>query len=143
MDIDQTIRDLFRKLETRKAKISEHKAQMQGSWKTTGAWRRLGTSTSTTNIQTANFESIVDIAMEVVMLDNARKEVEQRLGVQTQNTIQGYSVDVWFADFSKRLATIQVRDEEAELAKLEARLNQVLSPEDRRRIEVELLSKEI
>jgi 2-phospho-L-lactate guanylyltransferase (CobY/MobA/RfbA family) len=52
-------------------------------------------------------------------------------------------LDDWFNDLNKRLATINIRQEEAELATLEARLNQVLSPEERRRIEVEMLAKEL
>lgn len=141
-NIDDQIRGLFDKLNVRKAKVAELNAAKAKSWKTNGTFRLFG-STSTTNIQTASLDVVLEVATQVELSTNALTSAAKRLGVTTEGKIQGYSVDDWYADLTKRIATINLREEEAALAQLEARLNQVLSPEERRRIEVELLMKEI
>jgi hypothetical protein len=140
--LDQTIQALFTKLGERKAKVSELKAQVGKSWKTTGSMRQIGASTPT-NIQTASVDVIEDVAEQLCMLEQAKAAAGVRLGRPIAGKVQGYSIDDWFSDLVKRLATINIRQEEAELATLEGRLNQVLSPEERRRIEVEMLAKEL
>lgn len=141
-DIDQAIQQLFNKLNERKAKITELKAQIAKSWKTNGTFRLIG-ATSTTNIQTANVDVLEEIAAHVVILANALSEASIKLSRPGKQKIQGYTSTEWFEDLQKRLAAIEVREEEKQLAELETRLNQVLSPEERRRIEVELLAKEL
>lgn len=141
-NIDQTIQALFTKLGQRKAKVAELKAQTGKSWKTTGSIRLLGASTPT-NIQTASADVVDEVALNLCALDAARIQASARLGREITPKVQGYTLDEWFNDLAKRLATINIRTEEAELATLEARLNQVLSPEERRRIEVEMLAKEL
>jgi hypothetical protein len=140
--LDQTIQALFTKLGERKAKVSELKAQVGKSWKTNGSLRLIGAGTPT-NIQTASADVVDEVALNLCMLDIARAQAITRLGRPISEKVQGYTVDDWFSDLSKRLATINIRQEETELATLEARLNQVLSPEERRRIEVEMLAKEL
>jgi hypothetical protein len=83
------------------------------------------------------------VATQLCILSGAQEQAAARLGQPVTPKIQGYSADDWFADLKKRLATINLRAEEEQLANLESRLNQVLSPEERRRIEVELLAKEL
>jgi hypothetical protein len=141
-NIDQTIQTLFTKLGERKAKVNGLKAQVGKSWKTTGSFRLIGAGTPT-NIQTAPVDVVEVVALNLCMLDVARDQASVRLGRPIASKVQGYSLDDWFSDLDKRLATISIREEEAELATLEARLNQVLSPEERRRIEVEMLAKEL
>jgi superfamily I DNA and RNA helicase len=141
-EIDTTIQQLFDKLNQRKAKVAELKAQIAKSWKTTGTFRLIGAASST-NIQTASKDSVGEIAVQLCLLDGAQSTAAVRLGQPVQVKIQGYAPDDWFADLRKRLATIDLRSEEEQLATLETRLNQVLSPEERRRIEVEMLAKEL
>lgn len=141
--IDNTIQTLFAKLEERKAKVASLKSEIAKSWKTNCAYRLVGAA-ATTNIQTASVEVVEEIATALVMFSEAREKARKRLDrTTTSDMVQGYSVDDWFSDLSKRLASIDIRTEEAQLAQLETRLNQVLSPEERRRIEVELLTREL
>jgi hypothetical protein len=141
-NIDQTIQLLFTKLAERKAKVADLKAQVGKSWKTNGTFRMIGAQ-ATTNLQTASTELVEDIAIQLCTLELGSAQAMTRLGRPVSAKIQGYTIADWFADLTKRLATIDVRVEEQELAALEARLNQVLSPEERRRIEVEMLAKEL
>lgn len=142
MSIDTTIQQLFVKLDERKKKVAELKAEIGKSWKTNGTFRLIGSS-STTNIQTASAETIEDCAMNLGMICFAKDSATEFLGRQVTPKIGGYIKEDWISDFKKRLATIEVREEESQLATLETRLNQVLSPEERRRIEVEILAKEL
>jgi hypothetical protein len=142
MDIDTTIRALFDKLNARKSKVDELKVQIAKSWKTNGSFLQFG-ATTPTNIQTAGVDTIEDLAVQLCMIEHGKKAAEQRLGRPIEQKVRGSSIDDWFNDFQKRLATINIREEEKQIELLEQRLNQVLSPEERRRIEVELLLKEI
>jgi hypothetical protein len=141
-ELDQTIQLLFQKLNERKAKVAELKAQIAKSWKTNGTFKMIG-ATATTNIQTASSFVIEELAVQVCVLSNAQGHAGALLGQPVSVKIQNYTIEDWFADFKKRLATINLRLEEEQLEILEQRLNQVLSPEERRRIEVELLAKEL
>lgn len=140
--LDQSIQQLFTKLAERKAKVASLKAEATKSWKTNGTFRLIGAS-ATTNMQTANEEQVEEVATQLLLMAGARDAAAAKLGREIKSKIQGYTVDDWFADFTKRLATINIREEERQLEALEQRLNSVLSPEERRRIEVELLTKEI
>lgn len=141
-NIDQTIQLLFTKLSERKAKVASLEAEIAKSWRTTGAFRLIGAQ-STTNIQTAQAEQLEEVAAHIVMLANAMSEASTKLSRPSAQKIQGYKAEDWFSDLQKRLAAIDVREEKKQLEALEQRLNQVLSPEERRRIEVELLAKEL
>lgn len=140
--IDQTIQSLFAKLAERKAKVTQLRDEIAKSWKTTGVFRPIG-STSTVNLQTASGDVLDEVAAHVVILSGAQAEAAAKLNRPNKQKIQGFAVADWFSDLQKRFAAIEVREEERQLEALEARLNQVLSPEERRRIEVELLAKEL
>lgn len=142
MSIDQTIQDLFAKLNDRKARVEGLRKEISKTWKTNGSFRLIGAGTPT-NIQTASVETLEEMAAHLCLLDGARDAASKRLGRPINLRVQGSTVDEWFEDITKRFATINLREEERLLETLEQRLNQVLSPEERRRIEVEMLAKEI
>lgn len=140
--IDQKIQELFAKLNARKSKVDGLRKEIAKTWKTNGTFRLIGAGTPT-NIQTASAETIEEMAAHLCLLDGARTAASVRLAREIELKVQGFTVDEWFDDLLKRLATINLREEEKQLDALEKRLNQVLSPEERRRIEVELLVQEI
>lgn len=142
MDIDTTIRTLFDKLNARKTRINELKTQIAKSWKTTCTLRLIG-ATTPTNVQTASVETVEECAQHLCMIESARRAAAARLDLPVKMVVQGFTIDDWFDDLQKRLAVISIREEEKQLDQLEQRLNQVLSPEERRRLEVELLSREL
>lgn len=141
MSIDKTIQDLFTKLAQRKAKIEELKASIDKKWVTNSTFRLIGAA-APINLIAATVEQVGEAAVHLMMQTQARAAVSTRLGL-TDLKVQGYTEAEWFNDFEKRIAAITVKDEEKALATLEARLNSVLSPDERRRIEVELLAKEL
>jgi hypothetical protein len=140
--IDAVISQLFAKLAERKASLAELKAAAVKSWKTNGTFRLIGAS-ATTNIQTASQDIIDEVIIHLFILINGRQQASTFLKRAVGVKVYGYSSDDWFSDIEKRIATISIRDEEKELEALETRLNSVLSPEERRRIEVQLLAAEL
>ena len=140
MDIDATIRELFKKLEERKAKVAEVRKATQKGWVTNGTWKVPFTAT-VINIQTLPEDQLYLVAGEIVKSAESIRLGAAILNGEYNKKVQGYQIEEWEADLRKRKAMIEIRSEEAKLAELEARLNSVLSPDDRRRIEVELLTK--
>lgn len=140
--IDQVVQDLFKKLEERKAKVAELKQAGAKNWRTNCSFVQIG-ATAPTNVQTATDLVIETLATNLEMITSFRSAAAIALGRPASDKIQGYTYDDWLHDFKKRLAMIEVRVEETKLAELEARLNSVLSPEERRRIEVAMLAAEL
>lgn len=139
-NIDVTIQALFTKLDERKKKVAALEAEIGKSWKTNGSFVGSG-GIAAINIQTATAETIENCATQLCLIEGARQEAGELLGRTITTKHGGYSKEDWVSDFKKRLATIDVREEKKQLEALENRLNGVLSPEERRRIEVELLAK--
>ena len=142
--IDSQVREMFTKLEQRKQRVSELTKATNEKWKTNGAFRLIG-ATSTTNLSTSSTEQIHEVLAHVhlLQLGFAKGAEALELSQDAGFKIQGYSVADWTADVKKRLAMIDIREETRKLEELEKRLTSVLSPEERRRIEVELLMKDL
>lgn len=141
-NIDQTIQTLFTKVGERKKKVAALETEVAKSWKTNCTFRLIG-AVSPTNITTASVEVVEEIATHIVMIERARVAAGAELDRQLSTKIQGYEFSDWFADLNKRFAMINIREEKKQLEDLEKRLNSVLSPEERRRLEVEALARDI
>ena len=143
MSIDKTIQDLFAKLDEQKKIVANLRAQTQKGWVTNGTWK-IPFSATVINIQTLPEDQLVLVAGEIAnAFSKANEGASFIANGDITEKMQGYTREEWRADLIKRKAAIQIRSKEAKLAELEDRLNSVLSPEERRRIEVELLAKEL
>lgn len=136
--LDEKVRALFDKFNARKAKVEELEAQIAKGWITNCTYRISG-SAAPTNLNITTQETLLDVVGDLVIHRNTRTEAAELIGIKASDKIQGYAFDDWITDAKKRLAAIDIREEKKALAELEARLNSVLSPEERRRIEVEAL----
>jgi len=140
--IDSKITAMFAKVSERKAKCKELRQQISAPWKTNCSFIPLG-ATVPVNIQTASAEMVYSIATTLGVLIVGATCASENFGLTITVKIQGYVPTDWFTDLKKRLAAINIRDEEKQLADIEERLTKVLSPEEQRRLEVEMLAKEI
>jgi hypothetical protein len=138
--IDDKIQGLFEKLNVRKTNVADLEAKIAKSWITNGSYRLLNVG-APININTASVETILDVVADLTIQRKAREEASQILELEAPKKFNGYSYDNWIDDCKKRLAAINIREEKKQLDDLENRLNTVLSPEERRRIEVENLLK--
>jgi len=55
----------------------------------------------------------------------------------------GFTFDQWVSDIQTRINGLRIKSKRDELAKLEERVNALVSPEQRRKIELEKLAKEL
>lgn len=136
--LDAQIRTLFDKFNTRKAKVEELESQIAKSWITNCTYRITG-ATVPINLNTTTQETLLDIVGDLVNRRTNLQEAAKLLDIKPSDKINGYAFDAWIDDCKKRLASINLREEKKALEDLEGRLNSVLSPEERRRIEVEAL----
>lgn len=152
-DIDLTIKQLFKLFTQRKAELQQQVKKIPSGWKTHGSFptdfslvvRPKVTTTSVINIQTATRDEVIACATIMQMYITAHGLACARLEVDPLDQIKfgEYTTDQWYHDLSKRLMVIDTKIKQKQLEELEARLNQVVSPEERRRTEVEILAQQL
>ena len=74
-----------------------------------------------------------------VDIESASKELD----VEVKADWQSYPIDDWITDIKLRIQVTQVKAEQEKLTKLEAKLNTLLSPEQRREIELASIADEL
>lgn len=74
-----------------------------------------------------------------------RKEKSERaaneLGVDYSFSWLGFSLEEWKSDFQTRINQISIQERKRELAEIEARLNAIISPELKAKMELEVLTE--
>lgn len=84
------------------------------------------------------------IAGFLVEKEEQLKKGAEVLGIETPELIwNGYSFQDWFDDLKARTAKIQITQRREKLAKLESRLNAVMTPELRQQLELEAIEREL
>jgi hypothetical protein len=95
------------------------------------------------NIQTASIATIMELAMSLVTQRSALLEASNLLGIEYKDIFYGYTFTHWIADFKKRISIIEDTEKRNKLQELEERLDKLVSPEQRRIIELEGIIKEL
>jgi hypothetical protein len=138
-DMDKTVEDLMAKVAARREKIG---ALQKPQWRTT-------TRLTLPGYETLNIQACSDTALLATMLgelmrrkqdiDAASKELE----VDIEPKVQNYLIDDWIADIKLRVRITNIRAERAKLNALEAKLETLLSPEQRRALELAAIKAEL
>lgn len=136
---DAQIQKMLQKVRDAKAHVEQLRKQSNQRWITTATF--MEGKHSSINIQTANAEEVTRIVRYLVVNRNVESEVAEILNIPESNTIQGFSYESWFTDCSKRMATLNLASESAKLEELETRVNNLVSPELRRQMELDELLK--
>ena len=143
-NIDDKVRGLFDVLQKQKEKVEQAEQETKQSWKTKCSISIPTLSPTPINIQTANQGMVLSIGASLLTYQQATAEAAKRLGIEEDVTeYNGASVDDWFADLKKRVAVIGITEKRKSLVELERRLDAIVSPEQRRQIELEALTKEL
>lgn len=137
MDMDKAVENLFEIVQTRRSKLNAAQNTIVRQWNTNCSIK-LPWQPTPTNIQTASEESLVHIKMYL----NQYLAAKDLLGIDG-NDIQGYSNAQWNDDLKKRIAMIGIRQQQKELDEAESKLNTLVSPEQRRKMDLEALSKQL
>ena len=96
-----------------------------------------------------NIQTISDPQTLVKLLGYVIKEKEafdagaKELGLALTFKISGYTVEQWTHDLKARLSKVNVSTKKKEMETLEARLNKLVTPAERERLELEDIMKSI
>jgi hypothetical protein len=139
--IDDKIAQLFDVLTKQQEAVKEAEKETKAPWKTNCAF--LTASINPTNIQTASEVTLVKLHAEMFSIQSQRFRSAEILGCTTTEDWYGYSYDEWTHDFKKRIAIINLKAKKDNLAALEKRLDAIVSPEQRRALELSNIMKEL
>ena len=140
--LDETVSGFLEIIEQKKQKISKIE---RPSWRTNCSFGYSTNSNDRINIQT-----IKDVAVLVdiyAFLKRKFVDFEDALKTLGLNKIMprylGYTFEDWHDDIIFRIRQLNVSNEKEELAVLEAKVNALVSPEQRRAMEIAALAKEL
>ena len=135
---DQTVLLLIEKVKEKKSQIQKVE---NPSWKTNCVFTLGGDKINIRTLQTVS--ELVSIASAVRARETSWKEVIEELGVKEDCVVCDYSPNDWMSDIKTRVNKININMDKRNLAKLEERLDKIISPELRAKMELEAIEKEL
>lgn len=139
--IDDKINELFKVLQKQKTDVEKSEKEVSKKWVTNCSFTISGRAPI--NIQTANEESIRTATTEMLMHQDYSNKAAEKLGLEKYEKYLGYTYDEWVEDFCKRIAVINLKAEKEKLANLEKRLGTIVSPEQKRQMELDAITNEL
>lgn len=138
---DKQVQDLVNLVKSKKAEIS--KAE-KPDWKTNCTFGYNPDSPQRINIQTvSDVNTLISILSFLIVQQEGFDKASTRLfdtvtiGRDSNFKWMGFSLEEWQADLQSRLNKIQITKKKNELDELEGRLNKLVSPELRTKLELE------
>jgi hypothetical protein len=142
-DTDQATQTLIAEVKTRKAEIARSE---RPNYKTNCAFSYDEGKAGATNLQVeASVGKLIQIAAFLIQREDAYNTAASRLAVDNPPKFEwgGYSTADWFSDIRTRIGKIQIADKRKKLEILETRLNAIISPELRAKMELEAIASEL
>ena len=140
---DEQVQMLFNVVQQKKAEIAKIE---KPNWLTNSSFRWDENNASTSiNIQTVSDPKVLVAALaKLLSISDAAEKAAAELGVENYKfEYLGFSLNDWKTDFKTRVDKIQITKKKNELAKLEERLNSLISPELKAQMELEAIQKEL
>jgi hypothetical protein len=141
--VDTMVLELLKKVEEKKQQIGSAE---RPSWNTTCSFGYNVEGNFRINIQVAQLEQLVDIHAFLTIRKGGHNNSLKMLNL-TEKEVPfkwlNFTYDQWVEDIETRINGLRIKAKKDELAKLEERVNALVSPEQRRAIELEKLVKEI
>lgn len=136
---DEVVNKLFAKLQEKK-KILESLEKPQ--FKTNLSFGYSTESSTRTNIYTVSDTDVL-VSMAAFLMERAKmhKEASDLLEVKSDFKWLGFSLEEWLHDLKTRASKINIDAKRKEFKQLEDKLNTLVSPEQRRLMELEAISK--
>lgn len=140
---DEAIMILLRKVQEKKDQIA--KARKKPQWKTNCT---IGYDPETTsgrvNIMTVRDQSkVVDLYAFLVQKSEYINKAALDLDVDVDETYMGYPIEDWMDDLKSRAGQLSIDKKKKELDTLDKRVNSIVSPDQRRNMELEALQAEL
>lgn len=140
-DTDKLVLELLAKVETKKQQIGNAE---RPSWQTHCSFKYNPENNMAINIQTVKDLSVLaDIYAFLLNKKEYFDRANKCLGLDAKFDYLGFTFYQWERDIATRISSLQIQTKKNELAKLEERVNALVSPEQRRKIELSKLVKEI
>ncbi len=134
---DERVQLLFDKLQAKKAEVA--KAE-RPQYITGGQFRFSESAAASFDITTErNVRKLRDALSFLIRSSKDCAEANEILGLTENFTWLGFTVEEWIKDLKTRVDVLQIAKRKQELAELEARVDKVLSPELRRKMELDAL----
>lgn len=142
--IDTKITELFGVLSKKKEEVAEAEKTSKQKWKTNCAFPSVFGNTQPINIQSQSESALIELLADLLIHQEYQRKATIMLGSNTaQIQWGGFPIEDWIEDFKTRVAKIQLQDKKKELAQLEKRLDAIVSPEQRRLMELEAITKQL
>ena len=141
-ELDAIVFDLLAKVEEKKKQINVSSAPKE--WKTNCS---ISTNPNESLSERMNIRAIKDMSVIIdlygFLLHKERFSTDAalELGMSPDKNYMGYSFCDWKHDLRNRADQISLSCQKKELDALESRLNKIVSPEQRRMMEIEALKK--
>ena len=137
---DEKVKELFDQVQAKKLAIE--KAE-RPCWKTNGSFGYSANSAHDRNeiALITDTRKIVDMLAFLIDREEKSRLASEKLGVKYSFTWLGFTVDEWESDFQTRINQISIKEKQKELKEIEARLNAIISPELKAKMELEAISK--
>lgn len=140
-NIDSKINELFQVLEKQKKDVEATEKAASKKWHTNCSLQFMGQHPY--NIQTASEDVLRNAVSQLLIHKDYAKQAADVLNLPVDNTFAGYTYDHWIEDCKTKIAKIQLRAKKEKLNQLEERLNAIVSPEQRRQMELDAIVKEL
>lgn len=95
------------------------------------------------NLQTLDIGELLNVYAQLALVAQKGVELAKSNGVDFTPSFSGFSFDKWQQDIQHKLVKLSLSKKQAELDKLEERLNKLISPELRAQLELAAIEKEL
>jgi hypothetical protein len=142
-DIDDKIIELLNIVTKRKQEVEDLEKETKQSWKTNCSFPPVFGGTTPINIQVQTELAIIQLQADLLVQQEYLKKASGILGATFNDKWGNFSFEDWTTDFKKRIAIINVKEKRKKLDELEERLNAIVSPEQRRALELSEITKSL
>lgn len=143
---DQLVLNLIAEVNRRKAEIAKATGRPNYQTNMTFSYSegRIGGDSINLNAQ-SELKALINIAAFLQNQEIGYTNAATMLGVEKVPIYKhgGYTASEWFNDIKMRVTKIQLNEKQAALTALEARLERIISPELRRKMELEQIALEL
>lgn len=146
-DIDAAVIELLKKVEKKKSEIEA--AKQKPRWKTNCSFTdkkpksgESGKIEDRENLITVkDLNRLVEMFAFFVRLEESLQSAAAQMGVTPNLEWLGYPIADWKDDIKARAGTVSLESKKVELAELDKRVNRLVSPEQRRAMELKALQE--
>ena len=142
MTIDSKINLLLKTVKEQQEEVAKTEKKSKTSWNTTCSYNMA--NGKIVNIQICKEDKVIDVMTDLIREKTLRDQAYKALDLDhTLEDHNGFSIDDWTEDLKKRLASLRLKNQKEKLTILEKRLNNILSEEQKRELELEDIMKDM